>query len=99
MAGLLVACGHTDATPAPPDPSVHTVNIVPDEPPLPDGPGSAEVNASCRTCHSSRYLTSQPRLPRKTWTAEVEKMRTAYGAPVPDAGPIVDYLVRVNGTE
>jgi len=46
MAGLLVACGHTDATPAPPDPSVHTVNIVPDEPPLPDGPGSAEVNAS-----------------------------------------------------
>lgn len=95
---LLIACGRTEPAP---DPNIHTITLAPDEPPLPEAPGSAEVNDSCRVCHSSRYLTSQPKLPRKTWTAEVEKMRTIYGASVPDAAApkIVDYLVQVNGTE
>ena len=41
----------------------------------------------------------QPRLPRKTWQAEVDKMRNVYGAPVPaeDVGKIVEYLVATHG--
>lgn len=95
-----LACGRTEAAPAP-DPNVHTVVLPSDEPPLPDGPGKADVDMACHSCHSSRYLTSQPKLSRKAWTAEVDKMRAAYGAPIEDASApkIVDYLVSANGTE
>ena len=50
-------------------------------------------------CHTPRYVLEQPPLPRKTWQAEVDKMRKTYGAPVPDEDvpPIVDYLVAVRG--
>jgi hypothetical protein len=91
---------HADEPP-PPDPNVHTTAITFDEPKLPDAPGKIEVDDACRTCHSARYLLGQPKLSRKAWTAEVDKMKTAYGAPVADAAQpvIVDYLVHVNGVE
>jgi hypothetical protein len=68
---------------------------------MPDGPGRAELLSNCMTCHSSRYVAGQPRLSRKTWQTEVEKMKSAYGAPVPpdDVPKIVDYLVATHGTE
>ena len=97
---LVVSCSR--ASPAPPaDALVHTLILPGDlSPELPDGPGRAELYAGCLTCHSSRYVASQPRFPRKTWQAEVDKMRSIYGAPIPadDASKIVDYLVTVHGS-
>ena len=47
----------------------------------------------------ARYALEQPPLPRKTWEAEVDKMRKTYGAPVADEDvpAIVAYLVAVRG--
>ena len=57
----------------------------------------------CSVCHSVDYITTQPRNltdPRKFWSAEVNKMRQAYGASIPeeDVGKIVEYLVSAYGT-
>jgi sulfite dehydrogenase (cytochrome) subunit B len=57
----------------------------------------------CIVCHSVDYITTQPRNladPRKFWSAEVNKMRQVYGAPIPDedAAKIVEYLVATYGT-
>ena len=96
--GVLPAC--TSEHPSPPSPTtVHTLRLPSEDVPLPDLPGRAKVAASCAICHSPRYVLEQPPLPRKTWEAEVEKMRKTYGAPVPDEdmAPIVDYLVAVRG--
>jgi cytochrome c5 len=67
--------------------------------PFKPGPGMEVANANCRTCHSAAYIYIQPRLTRAQWTAEVTKMKAAYGAPIADTdvGPIVDYLVAQNG--
>ena len=67
--------------------------------PFKPGPGLAVVNANCRTCHSAAYIYMQPRLTRAQWTAEVTKMKGAYGAPIADSdvSAIVIYLVAQNG--
>ena len=77
--------------------SIQLPTIAPD---LPEGKGLATVNAACTMCHSTRYITMQPNLPRKAWAASVDKMRKTFGAPMSDqqAAEIVDYLVAVRGT-
>jgi mono/diheme cytochrome c family protein len=72
-----------------------------DEPELPPGPGQAEFATHCVICHSARYISMQPRFPRKVWKAEVQKMADAYKAPVgeSDQARIVDYLVAAFGKE
>jgi hypothetical protein len=54
---------------------------------------------NCLSCHSAGMVLNQPPLPRATWEAEVNKMREAYKAPVPDEDvkPIVDYLMHIKG--
>jgi hypothetical protein len=44
-------------------------------------------------------VLNQPALSRSEWQAEVDKMRTAYKAPIDqkDVGSIVDYLVSLKG--
>lgn len=81
--------------------NVRTISLPTDEPPLPPGPGREAFYASCVGCHSSRYISNQPRLSRRAWSAEVAKMASVYGAPVSDAerSPIVDYLVSINGRD
>jgi hypothetical protein len=66
---------------------------------LPDAPGRATVTVLCAACHSTRYITNQPPLPRETWAAEVTKMQKTYSAPIPDdkVAEIVNYLVAVRG--
>lgn len=54
-------------------------------PELAEGEGKQEVRSFCATCHSTRYVTMQPSLPRATWEAEVSKMMKVYGAPIPEA--------------
>lgn len=58
------------------------------------GPGVDVVQEHCTECHSPAYVAIQPPLTATQWTAEVTKMRKAYGAPIPDdaAGTIVQYL-------
>ena len=66
---------------------------------FPDGPGSDAINNNCLACHSADHVLNQPSLSREAWQEVVNKMITAYKAPVdPDDGKaIVDYLVRTKG--
>lgn len=78
-----------------------SVRFPPDSVPYKPGPNLQLVQVNCLTCHSAAYVYTQPRLTRAQWTAEVTKMKAAYGAPI-DAGnipAIVDYLMSQNGKE
>jgi mono/diheme cytochrome c family protein len=60
-----------------------------------DGPGLDKAQTYCLACHSADYVTTQPRgKPAAFWEGEVAKMRTAYGAQIPDdeVKAIVAYL-------
>jgi sulfite dehydrogenase (cytochrome) subunit B len=59
------------------------------------GPGVEIARTYCLTCHSSAYVSMQPRLTVAQWTAEVKKMKNVYGAPIPDnqVSTLVTYLV------
>lgn len=66
------------------------------------GPNLALVNARCLICHSPDYAATQPpNLPRKTWEAEVLKMKKVYGAPIADdeVATLTDYFARTYGSE
>src|SRR4051812_4219686 len=68
---------------------------------LPPGPGRETVTVTCVICHTTRYITIQPRFSRVAWTAEVDKMRKTFGAPLTDAqaAEVVNYLVAIRGTD
>lgn len=82
-------------TAPPSDNPVHEISFPRDEPDLPPGPGREQYTTHCVICHSPRYVSNQPLLPRKTWESEVHKMVAKYGAPIPaaDESKIVDYIV------
>jgi hypothetical protein len=63
------------------------------------GPGSEAANGNCLACHSAGMVLNQPAMSKSQWEAEVNKMRTAYKAPIDskDVAPIVDYLVSIRG--
>jgi hypothetical protein len=72
--------------------------------PLPDemfppGPGADAINGNCLACHSADHVMNQPSLTKEGWEEVVEKMITAYKAPISekDASHIVDYLARLKG--
>ena len=67
---------------------------------FPAGPGSDQINNNCLACHSADHVLNQPSLSREAWQEVVNKMISAYKAPVSsdDAKAIVDYLVRTKGT-
>ena len=66
-----------------------------------EGPGADAANNNCLACHSVGMVLNQPALSKTQWQAEVDKMRTAYKAPIDpqDVAPIVDYLVGIKGTK
>ena len=68
---------------------------------FPPGPGADVADGNCLACHSAGMVLYQPALSRAQWRAEVEKMRTAYKAPLDpkDVDAIVDYLVSIRGTK
>jgi hypothetical protein len=68
---------------------------------FPDGPGSDAANNNCLSCHSAGMVLNQPALTKAQWRAEVDKMRTAYKAPIDpkDADAIVDYLATLKGAK
>jgi cytochrome c553 len=62
---------------------------------LKNAPGRAMVENLCAGCHSLDYIAiNAPFMNRQTWTAEVNKMINAFGAPIAqnDAAAIIDYL-------
>ncbi len=65
-----------------------------------NGPGVEIALAQCVLCHSADYISTQPRLPRASWKASVQKMRDKYGAPLQEnqIEPLTDYLFRTYGT-
>ena len=66
---------------------------------FPQGVGSDIATGQCLLCHSAGMVLRQPPLTLDEWTAEVTKMRNAYGAPIPaeQVGAVADYLHRING--
>jgi len=68
---------------------------------LPDAPGREAFATACLTCHSSRYITTQPPMTAAKWEESVKKMIATYHAPIAeDQIPlIVQYIVaaRENG--
>lgn len=65
------------------------------------GADADAINNNCLTCHSAGMVLNQPAMPRATWQAEVDKMRTVYKAPIPEeeVKPIVDYLAKLKGAD
>src|SRR4051812_14871629 len=61
--------------------------------------GADVANGQCLICHSVEYVTTQPRMPKTFWKAEVQKMQQKYGAPIPDSQveEVVDYLTKNYG--
>ena len=69
--------------------------LPPETPELKPGENMELTLAHCLGCHSLDYITTQPAaVAPGFWQASVTKMRTVYGAPVPDedAAKIVAYL-------
>jgi len=63
--------------------------------PLKEAPGRAVTENLCSGCHSLDYIRiNSPFMNRQTWTAEVNKMIQAFGAPIQmsDADAIINYL-------
>lgn len=76
-----------------------SVDLPPGDDMFPNGPGADAINNNCLACHSSDMVLNQPALPKAQWQAEVDKMRTAYKAPIDpkDVDAILDYLVSIKG--
>ena len=76
-----------------------SVDLPPGVDMFPNGPGADAINNNCLACHSADMVLNQPALPMTQWHAEVDKMRTAYKAPIDpkDVDAILDYLVSVKG--
>src|SRR5271169_154605 len=68
---------------------------------IPKGPNLETYRKNCLICHSSRYVSMQPRFSKTMWQSEVKKMVEAYGAPISEADQalIVEYLLAVKGVE
>ncbi|ULU25417.1 cytochrome c [Dyella terrae] len=67
---------------------------------FPPGLGS-DIAGKCLICHSAGMVLKQPALTQTEWTAEINKMRTAYGAPIEDSEVAVlsAYLTKVNADQ
>jgi hypothetical protein len=64
---------------------------------FPPGPG-ADLAGKCLICHSAGMVLRQPALSQDQWKAVINKMRTAYGAPILDTEvePLSTYFTEVS---
>jgi len=103
LAGVgVVACSSDSKTEPAKSQSVKTARVVEIELPkyqaeLPAGQGREAFAAACISCHSTRYITMQPKLTAAKWEESVRKMIKTYGAPVSEGQvpTIVKYLMAV----
>ena len=56
------------------------------------GPQASVANTYCLMCHSGGMVMTQPPLALSAWKAELNKMKNAYGCPLPQSD--VDELAR-----
>jgi mono/diheme cytochrome c family protein len=68
---------------------------------FPPGNGSVIANAHCLICHSAGMVLHQPPLTQDEWTGEINKMRSAFGAPIPadQVQALAQYLRSINGRQ
>lgn len=107
---LLTACGSRSDTGTDTQDTVEAVDAKPasltritsasidlpaDDETFGEGPHADVLNRTCLACHSASMIRYQPPLTRKQWTATVDKMREAYGAPYQESETtaIVDALM------
>jgi cytochrome c5 len=69
--------------------------------PFPPGIGADIANSQCLICHSAGMVLTQPPLKKDEWRAEILKMRSAFGAPIPDdqVDGLSEYLKNIDGRE
>jgi len=86
----------------PPPIAIHSVSVeLPaSQAVFPPGPGS-DIAGKCLICHSAGMVLRQPALSQVEWKAEINKMRTAYGAPIDDSEVDVlsTYLTKVGADQ
>jgi mono/diheme cytochrome c family protein len=68
---------------------------------FPPGDGSVIANAYCLICHSAGMVLRQPPLTQDEWSSEINKMRNAFGAPLPadQVEALAKYLRSINGRQ
>jgi mono/diheme cytochrome c family protein len=66
---------------------------------FPPGNGADIANGQCLVCHSAGMVLRQPPLSHDEWAGEINKMRSAYGAPIPadQVEALARYLYGING--
>ncbi len=64
-----------------------------------DSAGAKAANAYCLMCHSYGMVETQPTLNKAAWLVEVNKMRGAFKAPIPEdqVAVIADYIAQLKG--
>jgi cytochrome c5 len=68
---------------------------------FPPGIGADVASSQCLICHSAGMVLTQPPLKKDEWRAEIMKMRSAYGAPIPEdqVEGLSEYLKNINGRQ
>jgi mono/diheme cytochrome c family protein len=68
---------------------------------FPPGAGADIAASQCLICHSAGMVLTQPPLTKGEWRAEIMKMRSAYGAPIPEdqVDGLSEYLKSINGRQ
>ena len=81
--------------------TLHQIKLPNYSPQMPEGTNRKLFFNTCTSCHSARYVMMQPEYSWAVWTAELNKMRNAYGAPLEDSQiePLLDYLMHVRGAK
>jgi hypothetical protein len=81
--------------------AVVKVELPANDVPFPPGVGADIASSQCLICHSAGMVLTQPPLKKDEWRAEIMKMRTAYGAPIPDdqVDGLSEYLRNINGRQ
>jgi mono/diheme cytochrome c family protein len=76
-----------------------SVDLPSSQTPFPPGNGAVIANAQCLICHSAGMVLRQPPLTQDEWVGEINKMRNAYGAPLPadQVEALAKYLHGING--
>jgi hypothetical protein len=70
------------------------IELPKETPSFPGGKGADQFAYYCLACHSTEYISTQPKMPRKFWEATVVKMRDKFGALIPEASvqDLTEYL-------
>jgi mono/diheme cytochrome c family protein len=68
---------------------------------FPPGVGADIATSQCLICHSAGMVLRQPPLTKDEWRAEIMKMRSAYGAPLPEdqVDGLAEYLKSIGGRQ